>query len=322
MSSIAGRAPVCVIYNPSAGTAERIEELRDLLARDGRIELCGTEHAGHGGQLAESAVADARKVIIAAGGDGTVSEIVAGLMDARQVHPASPLPALLIAPMGTGNDLVRTLGLPDTLEENLALLDEGELRPLDVFHWTLTSPDGVPPKQGWGVNVINGGFSAKLREALTPELKKRWGPLAYARAALGSVGELDPHRLTFRVDDGGEQVTEAINVVVANARFAGGGIEVAPQADPFDGLLELVVILPGNFLDMAEVTTKLLVGDVDDSANTFHVTARRFTLSATPPIPFNIDGDLVGEGILSVEVVPAALQVLVPRRRAQGNDAA
>lgn len=317
----------CVVFNPGAGSAERIEELRTLISRDPRMELCPTEGPGDGEKIAQRAARDGVLVVMAAGGDGTIREVVTGLMRTHQGasgaarraagSPDKPgkapkLPDLLIVPMGTGNDLARTLDLPESTAALLALLEAGRRRALDVLRWSLACTDGSC-KSGWCVNVIAGGFAAKLKRALTPEVKKFWGPLAYARAALGSVDEIEhPHKLSFRVDDGPPQSADAINVIIANARFAGGGVEVAPQADPSDGRLELVVITPGGLLDLAEVTAKLLMGEVETSAHTFTVSARVLEISAEPALPFNIDGDPAGSGTLTVEVVPAALHVLVP----------
>ena len=313
MPPAAGERLACVIYNPEAGSSERIQELLDLIGSDPRLELCPTKQEGDSSRFADRAAQEEVGVVIAAGGDGTVREVVSGLMDRREQHPGRPLPDLLVVPMGTGNDLARTLELPDTVPEMLAMLTNGRRRALDVLRWTLRPADGSDAKHGWCINVIAGGFAAKLKETLTPEVKKFWGPLAYARAAFSNVEEIEhPHKLTLSIDGGAPQTTDAINVILGNARYAGGGIEVAPSADPSNGLVELVVITPGGLLDLAEVTAKLLMGEVDESEHTLRASARTITLSAAPAIPFNVDGDPVGEGELSVEVVPGALQVLVP----------
>jgi diacylglycerol kinase (ATP) len=307
-------ATVCVVYNPGAGSAERIEELHGRQGAGMPLMLCATEAEGDAARHAAQAALDCARAVIAAGGDGTIREVVSGLMEARQRQPGLALPDLLVLPMGTGNDLARTLELPDTTDEVLALLAAGRRRPLDVLRWSLAPAGGEDAKRGWCVNVIAGGFAAKLKGALTPEVKKFWGPLAYARAAFSSMDEVEnPHTLTFSVDGGPPQAAEAINVIVANARYAGGGMEVAPQADPSDGRMDLVIITPGEgMLDLAEVTAKLLMGEVDESEHTIVVSARRLRISAAPPIPFNIDGDPAGEGTLEVEVLAAALNVLVP----------
>ena len=305
-------APACVVFNPNAGSAERIELLREAVEANGAVELCSTDAPGDAGKLAAGAVRDGRRVLIAAGGDGTVSEVVAGLMDARQHDPDAPMPALLVVPMGTGNDLCRTFDLPEEPAEALALLDTGRRVPLDVMRYTLEPADGGETKKGWCVNVAAGGFAAKLKQVLTHDLKKRWGPLAYARAAIGSASELDPHDLTFQVDEHPPQRLDAVNVIVANARFAGGGIEVAPEADPGDGLMEFVVILPGDWMERVDIVANLLAGNLHESGHVIRIPCRRLVLDATPAMPFNIDGDPVGEGKFTLEIIASPLEIIVP----------
>ena len=300
------------MFNPAAGSAERVEQLRALIETDDSFELCKSEGPGHVGELAGNAVRDGRRVVVAAGGDGTISEVVGGLMDAREAEPGREMPHLLVIPMGTGNDFRRTFDLPEELEESVRLFEAGRTKPLDVMRWRLEPADGGEARTGWSVNVVAGGFAAKLTEVLTPEMKKTWGPLAYARAALSSAEVLDPHATTISIDGGPAQTIDAVNLVVANARFAGGGIEVAPHADPTDGRLDFVAIKPGNFLEYVGVTKDLIAGEVDENDHAYRVSCRSITVEGRPPLPFNVDGDPVGEGRLSVEVVPNALRVLVP----------
>ena len=118
--------------------------------------------------------------------------------------------------------------------------------------------------------------------------------------------------MTFTVDGGPPQKASVMNVVAANGRFAGGGIEVAPHADPSDGLIELVAASPGKWTEMVSVTARLLAGELDESKHVFRVPAKTLVLEGEPPLPFNIDGEFVGEGRLALEIVPAALQIFVP----------
>ncbi len=306
-------ADACVIFNPGAGSADESEAFRAKVQANERLEFCQTEAEGHAAELAQNSARNKRPTIVAAGGDGTVSEVVTGLMQAREA--GLDLPALLIAPLGTGNDLGRTAGIPD---DPCAVLDafaagRTEIARFDVMQWTLDEAVDGPPKQqrGWAVNVIAGGFSSQLQESLTPELKKTWGPLAYLRAALSTAQDLDPFHLTMSIDGRPVQRMEALNLVVANARFAGGGIEVAPNAHPGDGQLNLVVVSPGEALSMAGFGMDLLSGDVLKNERTVNVQGSSFTLDADPPMPFNIDGDRVGMGRLTVEVLPGVLPVHV-----------
>ncbi len=220
------------------------------------------------------------------------------------------MPSLLIVPLGTGNDLSRALDLPLEPMEAVKLHETGRLRSLDVIRWRLDGGHGI--ESGYAVNVIAGGFSSKLQKSLTPKLKKRWGPLAYVRAAVETATELVPHTLHLRLDDGEPQEMTVLNVVVASARYAGGGISVAPKADPSDGQLDIVATTPGNLLELADVSARFMSGNVLKSDLTQHLIGKKIEVWAEPEMPFNVDGDWTGAGRLTAEIVPDALKVWVP----------
>jgi diacylglycerol kinase family enzyme len=144
-------------------------------------------------------------------------------------------------------------------------------------------------------------------------MKQRWGPLAYTRAAAASVDELRPYRVTLHIDDAPPKRMTALNVIVANARYAGGGIGVASEASTSDGLLDIVVVHPGGMLDLTGLAARFLTGSALQSDLVEHARGRRVTVHAEPAMPFNVDGDLVGEGAFTFECVPAAVQVLCPQ---------
>ena len=298
---------VCVIQNPNAGSADQIDELKQLISDRSDLQLCKTDRPGHGKDMAIEHCQTGDRIIAAAGGDGTISEIVNGLMDSDCDHK----PAILVIPMGTGNDLARTLGIED-IEHAVSLLDDGEIRPLDVMRWSATLEDGSE-KSGWSVNVMAAGFSSKIQETLTSEMKSRWGPLAYYRAAIGAAASLDPHSLRLTVD--GEQLgpLDVLNTVIANARYAGGGVMVAPEADVSDGELDFVAVRDGSALEIAGLSARFLIGSILDSDQIVHIRGKHFELESDPPLPFNVDGDKVGSGKLIVEVKPGALKVVVPK---------
>lgn len=300
-----------IIFNPNAGSADEVAAFDQAARERGDVDFCRTEQAGDGARLAEQAARDGRKLVLAAGGDGTVSEVVTGLMRAREAG-VTQLPALLVVPLGTGNDLARTFDLPDYPPDVLPLIDTGERMPLDVMRWKLTGDEGE--KTGWAINVIAGGFSSKLQSALTKEVKQAWGPFAYLRAGAATPEGLDPHDLSMSIDGGRPQKLLALNAIIANAKFAGGGIAVAPQANPGDGKLDLVIIAPGeDGFDLAALAACVLSGDILEHELVVNVPGKHFVLEADPPMPFNVDGDRVGAGRLEVEVIPNALTVVRPK---------
>lgn len=303
----------CVVFNPTAGSADEVEYLKELVDLAPALQFLPTEREGHAVELAREAVERGDAWIIAAGGDGTVREVATGLEEAAASRPGEnrPLPALLVLPLGTGNDLARTLEIPDDPAEALQLLQFGEACALDLYRWRAGAGEGA--WNGWGINVATGGFAASLADVLTPEIKQRWGPLAYTRAAAANMDHLKPYRLTLQLDDAPPTRMIALNVIVANAQYAGGGICVAPAAKLGDGLLDVVVVHPGGVLDLTGFAARLVSGTALESDLVDYSRARRVTVHTEPKMPFNVDGDPAGEGDFTFECVPSAVRVLRPR---------
>ncbi|MBX3468754.1 MAG: diacylglycerol kinase family lipid kinase [Planctomycetes bacterium] len=287
---------VCVVANPSAGNADALERLEALRP----VTVWRASDAQATATLAERAAREGFDRIVAAGGDGTVARVVAGL------GPWRERVVLGLLPLGTGNDLARTLGLPpDPLAALDLALGGGAERRLDLIEVRV---GGGAPRLC--VNAAQGGFSGQVDEGLDEETKAAWGPLAYVRAALSTLPDLTAYAVTLALDDAAPERLDAVNVVVANGKTVGGGVRVAPDADPGDGLLDVVVVRAGSALALAGVGARLVAGNVLASDLVVHRRARRVRLSARPTMPFNADGDLLPPGDLDLVVLPGALRVV------------
>ena len=290
---------VFVILNPRAGSAGTAAALRERLAERADVTLAAAESP----QETRRAAARARKqgydCIVAAGGDGTVHNVVNGLA------PDFGRARLAVLPLGTGNDLRRSLAVPDDPAAALDLLDGGAVRRIDLFRVE------TPRHTFYGVNTASGGFSGQVQGAVTEEMKAAWGPLAYLRAAAAVLPDLRDYHTLVRLDDGPPERFEALNVIVANGRFAAHGWSVAPRADLEDGLLDVIVLRYGPLLDLTAAAAQLLAGDYLDSGQVTHHRARRIRIESRPPMWFSIDGELTGEEPIAFTVLPQALDVIV-----------
>jgi diacylglycerol kinase (ATP) len=313
---------LCVLTNPHAGSSDAADGLYERAPPGTVFRACG-----EGETLADMAEAAAREgfdVVAAAGGDGTLHEVANGLM--RVGTACDERPALAVVPLGTGNDFARTLALPlDDPAAALALAAEPEAaRPLDLIR--VTSPEGAL----WAVNVCAGGFSGEVDEVLSPELKARWGPLAYLIGAVKALPELEGYDTRLAWDEAPDERVEAFNVVVANGRTAAGGKPAAPRANPEDGLLDVVVVLRSTALDIARLAAKVFAGDYLADGQVLHRRVRRLTVASRPGMWFNVDGELHTKEPVTFEAVPRALRVVVgegyapepPEERAEPEAAA
>jgi len=291
----------CVIVNPNAGSVEDLESLRDALSALGEVDVRATEHAGHAEELALEAAREGFATVAAAGGDGTLNEVVNGLAEA----PRKPRLGLL--PLGTGNDFARTLELPPTSEEAVRVLAEGRARSCDLA--VLESDE----TRRYFINLSTGGFSGQVDEQLTDEIKSAWGPLAYLRAALVCLPEIDPYTLELTFDGEQNLSLDAYNLVVANGRYVAAGMPAAPEARIDDGLLDVVAIRACDLTALAALAPRALAGEyLDDEERIFFRRARRLEIRSHPRMTFNVDGEVVGDSDVSFEVVPDALDVIVP----------
>jgi diacylglycerol kinase (ATP) len=289
----------CIIFNPRAGSAGQSEALRQALAGRDEITLYETDRAGHARDLAAKALAGEYDLIVAAGGDGTIHEVVNGLAaDFRRVR-------LGIIPLGTGNDLARTLAIPADPLEALNIVMTGAERRLDL----LRAADSN--RAIYGINVAAGGFSGLVNEVLTDDLKSSWGPFAYLLSAARIVPDLTGYNTTIAWEDRPVERVEALNIVVANGRTCAGGFQVAPLANPEDGLLDVVIVRYGDVLDLAGVAARLLSGNYLASDQVMDRRARSVYIASRPGMWFNVDGELFSNQPIAFTVLPQTLRVIV-----------
>jgi diacylglycerol kinase (ATP) len=164
------------------------------------------------------------------------------------------------------------------------------------------------------VNVSAGGFSGLVNEKLTPKLKRTWGPLAYLRSAAAALPQLRSYRTAVRLGTKETFSVDLYNVVIANGRFVAGGLPIAPNADPSDGSLDIILIPERPGSEITLLVAKIILGNhLDADAVTFR-RAARVSIRSRPGMWFNVDGELIGNDPIVFEVMPRALQFVVGKR--------
>lgn len=284
----------CVILNPIAGSVKRVETTCDALRRLGRVQVC--KAPGDAERFARDA-SDC-EVIVSAGGDGTLNEIVNGMA------AAGCAAVLAVVPLGTGNDFARTIGTPNDLDAAIESVLSIEPRPIDLVRVT-------SEQVRYYVNVSSGGFSGLVDEKLTPEMKRTWGPLAYLRSAAAAFPDLRGYTTRVAFDDAAAQEVDLYNVVVANGRYVAGGIPIAPEADVTDGLLDVVLIPERGPADLALLAAQIVVGKHLSSDAIIFRRAKKVTIGSRPGMWFNVDGELIGNEPATFELLPAAMRCVV-----------
>lgn len=291
------RALLIINRNCRQGGRDLSDVLRLLAERDIAAEPHYPRDTAQARDLIRSRARDF-DLIILGGGDGTISRALPALLD-------SGLP-LGVLPMGTANDLARTLGVPLDLNAAAALVADGHVHRIDLGR----------VNGNYFFNVANIGVGVQVTQLLSYDLKQRWGALAYPRALIEAIRLSRP--FTARIDcDGSIHLLRSIQITVGNGRYYGGGMAVHAEAAIDDQRLDLYSIRPASawrFLSMARAFRQGRHGEHPDVA-LLH--GRRLRIETSRARMVTADGEIVSRTPALFEVVPAVLPVFVPEDASQ-----
>lgn len=286
-----------IIANPRAGHGRgnrNLERLRDVIRRRGLDCVpVATERPGHATEIARAAAEAGEPRIAVLGGDGTISEVVNGLVGSST--------ALGIVPMGTGNDVARSLGIPrGDLAAALELALEGEPRPIDVGR----------ERDRHFVSVLGLGFPSIVAAEANAIGWLRGSP-AFFVAVYKALHRLRAVPLSIDLDDKTIE-TDCVAVMVQNTPYTGGGLRMAPDAEVDDGALDVVIVDDIGKLDLMVNFPKAYAGrHFEHPSFSVHRT-RRVRVRSGERLPKMFDGDLCGETPVEADVVPGGIRVVLP----------
>ena len=290
------------IINPKAGSSDddfraAIEIELNTGGVDFEIRETDPEHGAR--PAIEEALKNGATQIIACGGDGTIMSAVNALARLEK----EPKTIFSIIPGGTANLLAQALGIPDTVPEAAQIVLHGRDRLIDLGQ---CEDDYFALGLGLGLTEkLVSGTSAKEKETL--------GRLAYAKAMFSEMGQ-KPHRFSFKLDDGAEQKSVGVALVVANAGEISGSWKFAPDAEMDDGKLDLCILHRLRARDLLRLFVRGLMGNIEDDRVVSFFQAAKIELTTDPPLDMQIDGEVVDtKPPLTVEVRPKALKIRVPR---------
>lgn len=234
---------------------------------------------------------------MAVGGDGTVNEVVNGLMGEGAVARAE----LAVLPTGRGRDSARTLGIPSRALPAALGLDLGRVRAVDL---------GVAEWAGgrrYFVNTAGAGFDAVVAEHAARA--GGGGTVPYLRAVLAALRDYQPVEVVLERDGHADPPQVAAGVVIANGPCFGGGMRIAPGASPTDGVLDLVVLGALGRGELLRWLPTIYWGGHLRNPKVSRVWVRRVAVDATPAVPIELDGERCGQSPFLVRVCPGALRV-------------
>lgn len=287
-----------LIYNPTSGREEMKRRLPEILQRLERGGLETSTHATLGEGDATLAAAEAVErgfdVIIAAGGDGTLYEVINGMAEKENRPP------LGILPVGTTNDFARALGIPKHWEFAVDLIVQQHTRTIDVGK----------VNQRYFINIAGGGSMTELTYEVPSRLKTVIGQLAYYMKGLEKLPRLSPIELQIR----SKEVTfqeEVMMFLICNSNSVGGFERLAPDASLSDGLLDVLVLRKCNLADFIRIVSAALRGEHMNDEHLVYFKTDSLEVTSPDYVQLNLDGEFGGTLPCSISVLPDHLQIFV-----------
>lgn len=265
-----------------------------------------TQAPGDASRFAREALADRRRFLVAVGGDGTVHEVVNGMLDEDGAVASEAVLGVVAA--GSGCDLVRTFGLPSSPEGAAARLAGGDVRALDVVKISHVDTQGRHALR-YFANIAEAGLgAATARRAAT--LPRSLGAGRYLLGFWATLPSYEPGAMRIEMDDTVAYEGRAVNVVAANCRFFGGGMQISPRSDPGDGLVE-VLVFTGRKTDSFTLLPRIYRGRHLPNASIVELRGSRLRLHSDQPVEIEADGEVLGTTPATVEVLPGAINLKV-----------
>lgn len=308
-----------VIVNPRAGggrAGRRWPSLRQQLETlVGAFSFAITDHPGHATALTRRALRGPYTRIVAVGGDGTLNEVVNGFFEAG--HPLRPEALLVPITCGTGGDFRRSLGVPDAEVGTPSALARDRSRVIDVGTLTYTDDDGTSTTRHF-INIASFGMGGAVdqtvqRVPFRPVLggTALGGPLSYLYAIVLALIRYRNQPVELQIDGASKGIFTIRNVAVANGRYFGGGLQIAPHAALDDGVFDVVVLGDLSRTDLLRHARRFYEGTHEqlDAVTTFRGRSITAIPHTSSPVLLDVDGEPLGHLPATFEIVPRALRI-------------
>jgi diacylglycerol kinase (ATP) len=301
-------AEVVFVVNPASGngaagkTWARTRELAAAHGLDG--DALVTERPDHAVELARAAAENGVRLVVAVGGDGTINEVVNGLVAA-----GSPEVELAVVPRGTGDDFARTFGIPTDVESALAVAANGQARLIDVGRAKYAV--GEETVERYFANFAGAGISGAIARRGARTSRRLGAKAAYMWATVIVFARWSSVPMRIELD-GETREGPMFEVVISNGMYAAGGMKIAPDARPDDGHFDAVLIGDVSKADFVTTFPKIYRGTHTSHPKVDVVRATTIAVDSPQRLPVVLDGEQPGTTPARFEIVPGALKLRVP----------
>lgn len=290
-----------IINGKSAGDPALRSAVGQLRESGHQLDVRVTWEGGDAARYAAEATRDGIDVVIAGGGDGTVNEVVGGVLSTEEQEQLNT--AIAVVPYGTANDFAAGCGIPigDPLAA-LKLAAAGAAVPIDVGR----------ANDSYFVNVASGGFGAEVTVNTPPDLKKALGGAAYSLMGVVTAAKATPHPGRATLPDGTSQSGDVLVMTAANGRQCGGGQQVAPRAYLNDGLLDFLIVHDIDIQSFGQVLRELMTLGDESNELVSYLQLPTLKLEFDDPFQVNLDGEPVRTNVYEFSVIPKAIRFVLP----------
>lgn len=296
------------LVNPASANGSTGRRWPEVARRAAAAGLEGdalfSERPGHLSELARDAALGGADLLVVVGGDGSVHEVANGLVGLERQ------PEVAIVPRGTGWDFVRTFEIPRKVDHAIRVALDGHVRTIDLGRVSYRAWDG---SEGTAVfaNVASAGMSGAIAKRANETTKALGGKLSYLWAIFAVFSGWEASEIELTVD-GERRSGRMFDVVVANGRYFGGGLEICPDAEPDDALLDVLTIGDVTKRDLVQTVPKMYRGTHLPHPKAELLRGAVATVTSDTPLPIELDGEQPGTTPVRFEVLPRVLRLRVP----------
>jgi diacylglycerol kinase (ATP) len=264
-----------------------------------------SERPGHLAELARAAARDGATLLVVVGGDGSVHEVVDGLLQAD----LAPRVELAVLPLGTGKDFAGSLRIPRRLDAAIEVARTGRARTIDAGRATYETADGEAA--AYFANFAGAGISGAIARRANRTTKALGGRISFLWATIAVFSRWRPVEMEIEID-GERRGVRLLEALAMNGDYTAGGMWIAPEARPDDGSFDVVLIGDFSKREFATTFPKIYRGRHVSHPKVEIVRARELRVSAPSPLPIVLDGEQPGTTPVRFELVPGALRVRAP----------
>ncbi|MCE9598051.1 MAG: diacylglycerol kinase family lipid kinase [Spirochaetia bacterium] len=300
-----------VVLNPASSGGEagrRWQETEKHVRRVLENVSCEqTAAPGDGERLAASAIHAGAKTIVVVGGDGTLSEVVNGLLQFSE----GQRPKLAVLNHGTGGDFARTIGTPTDLQLMLEKIKAGREHRIDAGRMTFLNHQGIPTKRHF-INIAGCGLAGSVVQSINQNVK-RFGAFSYFSASFTNALTYNNAKVRISLDDGPQTQETITTVAVCNGQFFGGGMQIAPGASITDGLLNVTILGNWNLAQKIRYSRNLYNGTIEQCGGVRTARVKRIVIEPENlnDVLIDCDGEAPGKIPMAAEILPGAVRLII-----------